>query len=100
MRSSVSSSGLTRTARGAKLEVRAGGSPAFAFLIGSGATMSEINDAPRLTQTAFDRLQTELDELRTSGRKTIAERLQRARELGDLSENAEYHETKNQQGMM
>ena len=26
--------------------------------------------------------------------------MQRARELGDLSENAEYHETKNQQGMM
>jgi len=62
--------------------------------------MSETDNAPRLTQTAFDRLQTELDELKTSGRKTIAERLQRARELGDLSENAEYHETKNQQGMM
>jgi transcription elongation factor GreA len=30
----------------------------------------------------------------------MAERLQRARELGDLSENAEYHETRNQQGMM
>ena len=63
--------------------------------------MSDIDsDAPRLTQAAFDRLQTEVDELRTSGRKQMAERLQRARELGDLSENAEYHETKNQQGMM
>ena len=63
--------------------------------------MSDIaNESPRLTQSAFDRLQTELDELKTSGRKLIAERLQRARELGDLSENAEYHETKNQQGMM
>src|SRR5436853_6827771 len=62
--------------------------------------MSEIDNAPQLTQTAFDRLQTELDELKTDGRKQIAERLQRARELGDLSENAEYHETKNQQGMM
>ena len=63
--------------------------------------MSEIdNDAPRLTQSAYDRLQAELDELQTGGRKLMAERLQRARELGDLSENAEYHETKNQQGMM
>ena len=63
--------------------------------------MSEIDsDAPRLTQSAYDRLQTELDELQTDGRKLMAERLQRARELGDLSENAEYHETKNQQGMM
>jgi transcription elongation factor GreA len=63
--------------------------------------MSDIDsDAPRLTQAAFDRLQAELDDLRTGGRKQMAERLQRARELGDLSENAEYHETKNQQGMM
>jgi len=63
--------------------------------------MSDIDsDAPRLTHAAFDRLQTEVDELRTSGRKQMAQRLQRARELGDLSENAEYHETKNQQGMM
>ena len=63
--------------------------------------MSDGNaDGPRLTQAAYDRLRTELDELETDGRKLIAERLQRARELGDLSENAEYHETKNQQGMM
>jgi transcription elongation factor GreA len=63
--------------------------------------MSDVgNESPRLTQSAFDRLQAELDELKTSGRKLMAERLQRARELGDLSENAEYHETKNQQGMM
>lgn len=54
----------------------------------------------QLTQAAYDRLKTELDELQSTGRKEIAERLQRARELGDLSENAEYHETKNQQGMM
>lgn len=54
----------------------------------------------QLTQAAYDRLQAELEELQTDGRKLMAERLQRARELGDLSENAEYHETKNQQGMM
>ncbi|MGZ4143391.1 MAG: transcription elongation factor GreA [Actinomycetota bacterium] len=58
------------------------------------------SDQPHLTQAAYDRLKTELNELITSGRKQMAERLQRARELGDLSENAEYHETKNQQGMM
>ena len=63
--------------------------------------MSEtVGNSPQLSQAAFDRLQAELDELKTSGRKLMAERLQRARELGDLSENAEYHETKNQQGMM
>ncbi len=57
-------------------------------------------DRPQLTQTAYDRLRAELDELTTAGRRDMAERLQRARELGDLSENAEYHETKNQQAMM
>jgi transcription elongation factor GreA len=57
-------------------------------------------EGQQLSQAAFDRLKEELDELQTNGRRTMAERLQRARELGDLSENAEYHETKNQQGMM
>src|ERR1051325_7761091 len=59
--------------------------------------MSEETPQPQLTRAAYDRLKAELE---TTGRKEIAERLQRARELGDLSENAEYHETKNQQGMM
>jgi len=62
--------------------------------------MTEHIDKPRLSQGAYDRLASELEELKTAGRKDMAERLQRARELGDLSENAEYHETKNQQGMM
>jgi transcription elongation factor GreA len=53
-----------------------------------------------LTQAAYDRLQAELDEKTTVGRKDIAERLQRARELGDLSENAEYHSVREQQGIM
>lgn len=53
-----------------------------------------------LTQAAYDRLQTELDEKSTIGRRDIAERLQRARELGDLSENAEYHSVREQQGIM
>ena len=60
-----------------------------------------MTDTPKqLTKAAFDRLQAELDELTTKGRKEMAEKLQRARELGDLKENAEYHETKNQQGLM
>lgn len=57
-------------------------------------------EGQKLTQAAHDRLKAELDDLQTNGRKLMAERLQRARELGDLSENAEYHETKNQQGLM
>ncbi|MCA1831994.1 MAG: transcription elongation factor GreA [Actinomycetota bacterium] len=53
-----------------------------------------------LSRAAYERLQAELEHLTTEGRKGVAERLLRARELGDLSENAEYDETKNEQGLM
>jgi len=43
-----------------------------------------------LTQEKFDELQAELDRLTTTVRKEIAESLEYARSLGDLSENAEY----------
>jgi transcription elongation factor GreA len=42
----------------------------------------------------------ELETLRTEGRRNIAERLLRARELGDIRENAEYDAAKNEQGLM
>jgi transcription elongation factor GreA len=53
-----------------------------------------------LTQSAFERLQEELDDLRTRGRDEMAERLKHARELGDIRENAEYDAAKNEQGLM
>ena len=55
---------------------------------------------PVLTRAAYDRLKTEHDHLTTTGRTEVAARLLRARELGDLSENAEYHATKDEQGLM
>ncbi|MFN8103478.1 MAG: transcription elongation factor GreA [Acidimicrobiia bacterium] len=54
----------------------------------------------RLTQEAFDRLQGELAELESSGRTTIQERILNARELGDLRENAEYHQAKEDQAFL
>lgn len=63
--------------------------------------MSDPPDASQvLSRAAHDRLRQELEELQTDGRKAVAERLQRARELGDLSENAEYHATKEEQAIM
>src|SRR3989442_6597486 len=53
-----------------------------------------------LTLDAYSRLKAELDELKTDGRTKIAERLLHARELGDISENAEYDAAKDEQGMM
>jgi transcription elongation factor GreA len=53
-----------------------------------------------LTKDAYERLARELEELKSEGRTRMAERLQHARELGDISENAEYDAAKNEQGLM
>jgi len=53
-----------------------------------------------LSQAAYDRLQAELDDLTTRGRTQIAQQIERARELGDLSENGDYHAAKDEQGKM
>lgn len=50
-----------------------------------------------LTQEKFDELIAELDHLKTVRRKEIAEQLEYARSLGDLSENAEYQEARDLQ---
>src|ERR1700755_270600 len=50
-----------------------------------------------LSQEKFEELTTELEELRTTRRKEVAEQLEYARSLGDLSENAEYQEARDMQ---
>jgi transcription elongation factor GreA len=54
----------------------------------------------QLTRNTFDRLQTELDDLKTRGRVDIARAIEAARALGDLSENGDYHAAKDTQGKM
>jgi transcription elongation factor GreA len=53
-----------------------------------------------LTQDTYDRLQAELEDLRTRGRIEIARAIEAARSLGDLSENGDYHAAKDTQGKM
>lgn len=50
-----------------------------------------------LTKEGQEKLRAELDLLVHTRRKEIASRIQEAKELGDLSENAEYQEAKNEQ---
>lgn len=50
-----------------------------------------------LTKEKYDALVKELGTLRTEKRREIAESLEYAKSLGDLSENAEYHEARAQQ---
>ncbi|HMJ75830.1 MAG TPA: transcription elongation factor GreA [Iamia sp.] len=54
----------------------------------------------QLSQAAYDRLQAEYDDLTTRGRIDIARKIETARELGDLSENGDYHAAKEEQGKM
>ena len=53
-----------------------------------------------LSQKAHDRLVAELEDLRTRGRIEMADRIERAREHGDLKENAEYHAAKEEKSKM
>ncbi|HEC11239.1 MAG TPA: transcription elongation factor GreA [Acidimicrobiales bacterium] len=54
----------------------------------------------RLSQAAFDRLVEEHRDLTTRGRIEIADKIEQARLLGDLSENGDYHAAKEEQGKM
>ena len=57
-------------------------------------------ETQQLSQAAFDRLKAEYDDLTTRGRIDIARKIEAARELGDLSENGDYHAAKEEQGKM
>ncbi|MFA6094739.1 MAG: transcription elongation factor GreA [Candidatus Paceibacterota bacterium] len=50
-----------------------------------------------LSQEKYNELKTELDFLKKTKRKEVAEQLEYAKSLGDLSENAEYHEARDMQ---
>jgi transcription elongation factor GreA len=57
-------------------------------------------ESTKLTQGTYDRLVAELEDLTTRGRVEIAEQIESARALGDLSENGDYHAAKDFQGKM
>lgn len=56
--------------------------------------------ATQLSQAAYDKLRAEFDDLTTRGRIEVANKIERAREEGDLKENAGYHAAKDEQGHM
>ena len=53
-----------------------------------------------MTREGYDRKKIELDRLRNFEMTEIAKRIAIARDLGDLSENAEYHAAREDQGML
>jgi transcription elongation factor GreA len=60
--------------------------------------MSDAKKVP-LTKSAHDRLVKEKQHLEGEGRRAVIESIASARAHGDLSENAEYHAAREQQGM-
>ena len=52
-----------------------------------------------ISQGGLDELKSELEKRSKATRKEITKRIEEAKELGDLSENFEYHDAKDQQGL-
>ena len=53
-----------------------------------------------LTPEGFEKLKEEIDYLTTAKRREVAERIKHAREFGDIAENSEYDDAKNEQAML
>jgi transcription elongation factor GreA len=53
-----------------------------------------------LTPDGLQNLKEELEELSTAKRREVAARIKEAREFGDISENSEYDDAKNEQAML
>lgn len=54
----------------------------------------------KMSQSRFDELSNELNYLKTVREKEVADQIKEARGFGDLSENSEYDEAKNEQGKL
>lgn len=53
-----------------------------------------------LTREGLEKLQAELEHLETEGRRQVADRIKEARDFGDISENSEYDDAKNEQAQI
>jgi transcription elongation factor GreA len=62
--------------------------------------MSDRDDGLQMTRADYQRLEAEIEHLETASRGEMAERIKAARELGDLKENAEYHDAKDAQAIL
>ena len=58
------------------------------------------NDRIPMTQEGYDKLKKDLDRMQHFEMIEVAKRIAAARDLGDLSENAEYHAAREDQGML
>ena len=64
------------------------------------AEEEDVDKDVMLTPEGYEKLVEELEDLRTNQRLAVAERIREAREFGDISENSEYDDAKNEQAML
>lgn len=62
--------------------------------------MGEMNEEILLTREGLEKIKNELQYLKTVRRKEIAERIKSTRKYGDISENSEYDDAKNEQAFV
>ena len=62
--------------------------------------MTDVAKVTTVSSEGLKKLQEELEYLKTTKRKEVAEAIKVARGFGDLSENSEYDEAKNEQGLV
>src|SRR3989440_3379313 len=62
--------------------------------------MAMSTDRVPMTREGYEKLRAELDRMQNSEMIEVAKRIAAARDLGDLSENAEYHAAREDQGML
>jgi transcription elongation factor GreA len=67
-----------------------------AFLSRREKTLKEVI----LTKEGYEKLRKEIEYLSSSKRREVAERIRHAREFGDIAENSEYDDAKNEQAML
>jgi transcription elongation factor GreA len=79
------------------MRARVGGYPAaFPFSAGWRHTLKEVI----LTAEGYEKLKQEIEYLQNDKRREVADRIRIARDFGDIAENAEYDDAKNEQAML
>jgi transcription elongation factor GreA len=87
---------LTPTCPDATIRARDGAGSAALFHRRGAAAVKEVI----LTPEGYEKLKREIDYLSTDKRRDVAERIRVAREFGDIAENAEYDDAKNEQMLL
>ena len=78
------------------MRARAGDFATLFLLFPQEAAVKEVI----LTPEGYEKLKGEIEQLSTVKRREVAERIRTAREFGDIMENAEYDDAKNEQAML